>query len=161
MLSIMLPLMAGNTTKKNSKTLHKATYYQVKELWSKLPSQLICAARIKATETLKAAFTCRKQGKKVSQPKSKLCPIRYDQRSYRVNWTKHQVSLATAQGRQFLNFEVAGHAQKYTKYPVDSADLLYRKGNFWLHVVVSLPDPNFITIGLSLVILSEAKNLSL
>jgi putative transposase len=27
----------------------------------------------------------------------------------------------------------------YTGYPVDSADLLYRKGNFWLHVVVTIP----------------------
>ena len=26
-------------------------------------------------------------------------------------------------------------------YPIDTADLIYRKDKFWLHVVVSLPDP--------------------
>jgi hypothetical protein len=29
-----------------------------------------------------------------------------------------------------------------TGYAVDSADLLYRKGSFWLHVVVTIPTPD-------------------
>jgi putative transposase len=42
---------------------------------------------------------------------------------------------------------VPDYAQKYTGFPVDTADLIYRKGKFWLHVVVTLPDPTFADSG--------------
>jgi hypothetical protein len=83
----------------------------------------------------------------VSQPRSKLCPIRYDQRSYWVHWDTNTASLATTSGRQKLNFIVPHYATHYTGYPVDSADLLYRKGSFWLHVVVTIPDPDVTSNG--------------
>jgi IS605 OrfB family transposase len=141
---------------KNGVTLHHETYPQIRLSQGSLPSQLVCAARVKATEALKSSFTRLKLGKKASQPKSNLCPIRYDQRSYWVNWDTLQTSLATTQGRQLIGFTVPQYAQKYTGYPVDSADLIYRKGKFWLHVVVTLPDSAFIpadsgeTIGVDL-----------
>jgi putative transposase len=118
-------------------------------LVSDLPSQLICASRLKATEALKSVFAkARKdKGKSVAQPRSKLCPIRYDQRSYWVNWQTNTTSLATTAGRQKLNFVVPHYATYYTGYPVDSADLLYRKGSFWLHVVVTLPTPDVTSNG--------------
>jgi putative transposase len=34
-----------------------------------------------------------------------------------------------------------------TGFPVDSADLLYRKGSFWLHVVVTIPTPDITDNG--------------
>jgi putative transposase len=132
---------------KSGKVLHKATYYPLKELLNNFPSQLICAARVKAGEALKSAFARRKAQRKASQPKSNLCPIRYDERSYWVNWAGQQTSLATSAGRQRLNFSVPEYAKHYTGYPVASADLIYRKGKFWLHVVVTLPDPTITANG--------------
>jgi putative transposase len=124
---------------KNGVELHKATYKTVKALVVDLPSQLICASVF--------AKAKKDKGKKVSQPRSKLCPIRYDQRSYWVNWDTNTVSLATTSGRQKITFVVPHYATHYTGYPVDSADLIYRKGNFWLHVVVTLPTPDVTSNG--------------
>jgi putative transposase len=127
--------------------LHNSTYYQLKAVLIDLPTQLICAARVKAAEALKSAFARLKANRKTSQPRSKLCPIRYDQRSYWVKWATNQTSLASVSGRQIIGFDVPDYAAKYAGYPVDSADLLYRKGRFWLHVVVTLPDPSYTTSG--------------
>ncbi len=126
---------------KNGIELHKATYYPLKGLLNDLPAQLICAARVRATETLKSAFARLKAKRKTGQPHSKQCAVRYDQRSYWVKWENSQVSLATGRGRQVIGFDVPDYATKYVGYPVDSADLIYRKGKFWLNVVVTLPDP--------------------
>ncbi len=132
---------------KNGIELHKAMYYELKaQLGSFFPSQLICAARVKATEALKSAFARKKTGRKTTQPHSALCPVRYDQRSYRLSWATGQTSLATPNGRLLLGFEVPSYAVKYSGYPVDSADLIYRRGRFWLHVVVTLPDPPTLTM---------------
>ncbi len=43
-------------SEKNGIELHKATYYDLKAKLGSFPSQLICAARVKATETLKSVF---------------------------------------------------------------------------------------------------------
>jgi IS605 OrfB family transposase len=152
---------------RNGVTLHHQTYYIVKDKLKELPSQLVCTARVKATETLKSVFALRKlypaklkafyqakveaekKGKPFKRkmpnpprcPGSANCPIRYDQRSYWVDWAKQRASLATVDGRQILEFTIPPYAQKYAGYPVDSADLIYRNGRFWLHVVVTLPDP--------------------
>lgn len=129
-------------SEKNSTALHKATYYPLKARLN-LPSQLICAARVKATEAIKSALALKKAGRKASQPRSKLCPVRYDQRSYRVDWTKCEASLASCAGRQIVKFSVPHYAASYTGYPVASADLIYRKGQLWLNVIISLPAPEF------------------
>ncbi len=131
---------------KNGVTLHRATYYQLKALVD-LPSQLICAARIKATEALKSAFARLKAKRKSGQPSSKLCPTGYDQRSYWVKWQSQPASLATSLGRQIVDFDVPAHAARYSGNPVDSSDLIYRKGKFWLHLVVTLPDSEFASTG--------------
>ena len=130
-------------SEKNGIDLHKATYYPLREALVDLPAQLICAARVKATEALKSAFARVLAKRKTSQPKSVLCPVRYDQRSYWVKWESNQVSLATVHGRQVIGFDVPDYAVRYTGYPVDSADLIYRKGKFWLNVVVTLPTPEY------------------
>src|SRR5450631_2464388 len=90
----------------NGIQLHKETYYPLRVLYPDLPSQLVCAARVKATEAVKSALTwkakhekeypktvakARKQGhpaprfKPVKCPHSLIAPIRYDERSY---WVK-------------------------------------------------------------------------
>jgi IS605 OrfB family transposase len=149
----------------NGVELHKQTYYPLRAVYPDLPAQLVCAARVKATETVKSALTwkrkqaqnypkrvekAKKQGKSlpvfkpVKCPQVKYCPIRYDARSYWLKWETSTCSLATVQGRIELIFTVPAYAQKYIGGKVCSADLCYRKGKWRLHVTVSVPEPTSI-----------------
>ncbi len=143
--------------------LHKQTYYPLRAAYPDLPAQLVCAARVKATETVKSALTwqaknianypkrvekAQKKGKPipvfkpVKCPHVKYCPIRYDARSYWLKWETLTCSLATIAGRVELSLTVPSHAQKYIGGKVCSADLCYRKGKWRLHVVISVPEPD-------------------
>ncbi len=153
----------GFTTKcRNGVELHKHTYYPLRVQYPDLPAQLVCAARVKATEAVKSALTWQKKHvqhypKRVEQAKKKgkpipvfmpvkaphvqYCPIRYDARSAWVKWESCTCSLATCAGRVECPFSVPLHAQKYIGGKVCSADLVYRKGKWTLHVTVSIPEP--------------------
>ncbi|GHO55584.1 RNA-guided endonuclease InsQ/TnpB family protein [Ktedonobacter robiniae] len=132
----------GFTTKcSNGVELHKRTYYDLRLQDPNMPAQLVCAAHVKATEAVKSALDRVKKGRKARAPRSRVCPIRYDQRSYWVKWETLTTSLATVQGRVQLSFTVPKYAEKYLGGKICSADLCYRKGKYTLHVVVRLPDP--------------------
>jgi putative transposase len=153
----------GFTTKcSNGVELHKQTYYDLRSQYPHLPAQLVCAARVKATETVKSVLTwqkkheqnypkrvekARKKGKEspnfkpVKCPRVNICPIRYDQRSYWVKWESLTASLATVAGRVELSFTVPEYAQQYVGNKVCSADLCYRQGRYFLHIIVSIPAP--------------------
>ena len=45
-------------------------------------------------------------------------------------------------GRQTIRFGVPDYNAAYAGYPVDTADLLFRHGRWWLHVVVTIPAPD-------------------
>src|SRR6266702_3943019 len=89
----------------NSVDLHKLTYREHRAR-THLPSQLICSARVKATESIKSVMAIRKkQGqshqrrlkkakktgkaipplKRARTPQSTLCSVRYDARSFRFD----------------------------------------------------------------------------
>jgi putative transposase len=146
----------------NGVALHKQTYYPLRAAYPNLPAQLVCAARVKATETVKSALAwkrkqeqnypkrveqARKRGKPIPVfkpiqcPHVKYCPIRYDVRSYWLKWETSTCSLATVAGRVELSFTVPDYAQKYIGGKVCSADLCCRQGKWRLHVVVSIPEP--------------------
>lgn len=146
----------------NGVELHKQTYYPLRAAYPDLPAQLVCAARVKATETVKSALTWQKKNeqnypkrvakalkrgkpapvfKPVKYPYVQYCPIRYDARSYWLRWESLICSFATVAGRVELAFTVPIHAQKYIGSKVCSADLCYRKGIWRLHVTVSVPEP--------------------
>jgi putative transposase len=127
---------------KNGVALHKETYYPLRERFCELPSQLICAARVKATEAVASALALLKKGKRVSQPKSSSCPIRYDARTYRIMPEGTTVSLATIDKRQKVELVSYPYAQEQLAKAIsfDSADLFERDGNFFLHVVLTLPE---------------------
>ncbi len=131
---------------KNGVELHKATYYPLKAEYPQMPCQLLCAARVKATEALKSAFALRKKGGKVSCPKGEQVPIRYDARSYRLLVDKSIASLASVNGRQEVAYRLYNHAAKAFAEATgfDSADLVYRKGQWHLHVVLTMPTPEFV-----------------
>ena len=159
----------------NGIELHKETYYPLRMQYPDLPSQLVCAARVKATEAVKSALTWKAKQeqdypkkvakahkqerpvprfKPVQSPQSERAPIRYDVRSYWVKWNINRCSLATTHGRMELDFTVPHHLLQYVGYKTCSADLCYRKGRFTLHVVVSIPQPDIaptdIVIGIDL-----------
>jgi len=129
------------TSCSNGVELHKRTYSPLRAEYPHLPAQLVCAARVRATEAVKSALDRRKKGRKASTPRARLCPIRYDQRSSWVKWETMTCSLATTDGRVELPFVVPPSAAKYIGGKVCSADLCSRKGRYTLHVVVSIPDP--------------------
>ena len=153
---------------KNGVELHKATYYPLRADYPQMPAQLVISARAKATEAVKSALTWkvkrdREYSEKVPKalargkpvpafkpvrcPQSTNCSIRYDQRSY--TFFGDCVSLATIQGRQLLTLHLYPYAIRLLEHSTsfDSADLIYRKGRFWLHVVVSLPEVEFVPNG--------------
>jgi putative transposase len=150
------------TKNRNGVELHKETYYDLRHRFPDLPSQLVIAARVKATEAVQSVLTwqkkheasypkkvakARKLGKEpppfkpVKCPHAKFCPVRYDARSYWVKWQTMTCSLATVAGRVELLFTVPAYAQQYTGYHTCSADLRYRKGKWTLHITVSIPPP--------------------
>src|SRR5437588_7093645 len=48
----------------NGVELHKRTYYPLRAAFPNLPAQLVCAARVKATEAVKSALTWQKKHEK-------------------------------------------------------------------------------------------------
>jgi putative transposase len=147
---------------RNGVELHKHTYYPLRAQYPDLPAQLVCAARVKATEAVKSALIWKqkhearypklvakaiKRGKEppkfkpVRCPQSQSAPIRYDQRSYWVKWATLTASLASVAGRQEMGFTVPTHARQYIGWTVCSADLCYRHGRYFLHIVVSQSAP--------------------
>ncbi len=136
-------------SEKNGVKLHRATYYDLRAQYPELPSQLVIASRVKATEAVKSALVLRKKGHKTSCPSGTLVPIRYDARTYNIKQEATVVSLSSTAGRQKVAFSINPHANsilvKATGF--DSADLIYRQGAFWLHVVVTIPDVEFESSG--------------
>lgn len=130
---------------KNGVRLHHATYRALREQFPALPAQLVIAARERAREALRGALARARRGKKASQPRSRRCPIRYDARAYTLRAAKGHVGLASVAGRLKVPFAIDPHAQGILDQAVnlDSADLVYRKGRFWLHIVVTIPDVEF------------------
>src|SRR6266568_4353489 len=101
----------------NGVQLHRLTYASHRAS-THLPSQLICAARVKATEAMKSVRTHRRKqehtyherlkqaqqtGKPIKPlrlaklPHSRLCAIRYDARSSRFDRHSRMVSLVHVQ----------------------------------------------------------------
>jgi putative transposase len=136
---------------KNGVELHKATYYDLRGRYPELPAQLVIAARMRATESLASAFALRKKKnskgkfKKVSCPQSTFTAIRYDMRSYRFEADRQIVGLSAVGGRIHVQVQMYERAEQMIAQALgfDSADLLYRKGEFFLHLVITLPTPSF------------------
>ena len=121
--------------------LHKETYYDHRTLTG-LPSQLVCAARVKATEALKSVAVLQRKKKTVTCPVSKRCPIRYDARSYTIWFERSELTILTIQGRVKLSFELAEYYRQYLSWNSTCADLIRdRKNRWWLHVVMETSTP--------------------
>lgn len=126
---------------RNGVRLHHALYRPLKGEYPALVSDLHIQARVKATEAVRSALALLKAGGKVSQPRSAACPPRYNRHTFKLDWQAQMVTLSTTSGRLRLPFTVLPPAQKYVGGEVDTADLIWRKGRWWLHVVVTVRQP--------------------
>jgi putative transposase len=127
----------------NGNALHSLTYYDQKAQTG-LPSQLICAARVKATEALKSVKARIRKGEQATCPVSKWCAIRYDANSYTVWFDRFELSIATIDGRKRLPFKLPEYFQQYIQkgWKRCSADLCRdKKKRWWLHVVMEAATP--------------------
>lgn len=132
---------------RNGVALHKATYYPLRATHPRLPSQLVVAARTRATEAVASALTRKRRGQRTGCPVGRMVPIRYDARSYRL--IGRTASRASVAGRQTIPFAAHPHASALLDRATatHSADLLLSDGKLWLHVVLTLPDVPFTDTG--------------
>lgn len=125
---------AWDAKESNRVNIHHLTYYQVKGM-NELGSQLNVSLISKASESVKSARTKLRKGKKASCPRSKLCSIRYDARSYSIK--DNIFSLKTTEGRLKIPFIVPERYAEMFLWKHGSADLCLKNGVFWIHLSVS------------------------
>jgi len=151
----------------NAVELHHKTYYTFAKREDFLPSQLIISARTKAVETIKGWMTLKKKrdrqiakqkeaiarGKHIRHLLKEICrplsrgilSVRYDARSFTVDFKKRVISFSSIQGRQRVIFKENPYYAQYTNvaHKVRSADLCWSKKSrsFFFHVVLEFPDP--------------------
>lgn len=131
-------------------TLQRFCYHGNKAAWPELVSDLHIQCLHKAAESLKSAFALQKKGRKVECPQSTLCPPRYNRHTFRVNWMARTVNLSTVSGRMLLPFCLPHYGAYAKECQVATADLMYRKGKWHLHIVVHCPDVEFQDNGTAL-----------
>ena len=132
---------------KNGVSLHKKTYQIVRKDFH-LPSQLAISSRMRATEALASAFTKTKYKKYGSQPKSKLCSVRYDKNSYSLFIKKNIVSLLTISGRKKYNLIIPKYFQEqFATWKSCSADLCINNKKVYLHIVFEKENNDTVSTG--------------
>ena len=119
----------------NGVKLHQQTYRSMRDALD-LPSQLVISARMKAVEALKSVRERAKQGRKVSCPKTEKSAVRFDARSFRLDWSGI-VQLTVIGGRIKVPFLFDRHSETFKGFKTCSADLIKRSNGWFLHVVVA------------------------
>ena len=129
---------------KNGITLHHETYRRLRAHYPALVSDLHIQARVKATEAIRSALTRRRKGRRVQMPHSASCPPRFNVHTFKVGWERREVRLSTIAGRTTIAFHLPAYAHRYMGAAVDTADLLFRNGRWWLHIVITLSAPDIV-----------------
>ncbi len=120
----------------NGVELHKRTYRKLREELN-LPSQLVISARMKAVEALKSAKALARAGREVSCPSSDRPGIRFDARSFRLDWDECVVHLTVIGGRMSVAFRLDRQSIGFKGSKTCTAEVIFRKRKGWfLHVVV-------------------------
>jgi putative transposase len=123
----------------NTNTAHHRVYGETRERFG-LGAQLACCARAKAVEAIKAGKarnreTCPQFGPRGS--------IRYDARTYRL-MSLDRASLNTLDGRVVCRMLLGARQHAMVVDPawvVGGADLVWRRGGYYLHVAQSREAP--------------------
>lgn len=118
----------------NGVKLHHQTYRALRDDLD-LPSQLVISARMKAVEALKSVQERARQGRKAGCPRTEKPSIRFDARSYRLDWN-NTARLTVIDGRIELPFLLDRHAETFRGLKTCSADLVRKPKGWFLHVVV-------------------------
>src|SRR5258708_18860991 len=131
----------------NTNTAHHRVYGETRSRFG-LGAQLAVCARAKAVEAVKAARTQEKERKPYQKPIT--CPqfgprgsVRYDARTYRL-MSLDRVSLGTMQGRVICRLILGKRQHDMLIDPAwtnGSADLVWRKGTYYLHITQSADRP--------------------
>jgi len=149
----------------NGVDLHHKTYYTFANNKGFLPSQLIISARTKATEAIRSWLALKKKRDKqilkqqemiakgkhikrllqpITRPISKgVLAVRYDARSFNIDFKTKTISFSSINGRQRIQFNANPYYEQYYSGKVCSADLCWSKKSkkFFFHVVLEFADP--------------------
>ena len=131
-------------------SLQRLCYHENKAAWAELVYDLHIQCLHKAAESLKSAFALQKAGRKVNCPVSTLCAPRYNRHTFRVDWQAGTVNLSTVAGRMVLPFRLPDYASHAGECQGATADLVYRKGKWRLHIVIHCPPVAFQDNGAAL-----------
>jgi putative transposase len=134
----------------NAFTLQRLVYYENRAAHPSMVADHHIQAIRKGAEAVRSAIARDKKGKKVSCPSSVSCPPRYNLHTYTLDWKSGTVRLSTPRGRISVPFCLPDYAADAAGYPVATADLIEKKGRFFLHVVVTLPDVPMVETGAAL-----------
>jgi len=119
----------------NGQSLHAGTYAELRAEYPSLPSALVCVARVKATEALKAIKSQTKGKWDTEQPKSGKRPaIRYNKTCCAIG--KDTLALTTTQGRIKVGIVNNPFVKEDVKDFSSTCELSYRNGNWYLTVFV-------------------------
>jgi putative transposase len=152
----------------NTNTAHHRVYGETRSRFG-LGAQLAVCSRAKAVEAVKAARTQEKERKPYQKPIT--CPqfglrgsVRYDARTYRL-MSLDRVSLNTMQGRVICRLILGKRQHDMLIDPAwtnGSADLVWRKGTYYLHITQSADRPQIAetdaAIGIDLGIVNLATD---
>ncbi len=124
----------------NGVKLHRETYRALRDGLD-LPSQLVISARMKASEALKSVRERARQGRKVGCPQTAKPAVRFDARSFRLDWSG-TVRLTVIGGRIEVPFLFDRHSETESGLKTCSADLVRKPKGWFLHVVVEKEVPD-------------------
>jgi IS605 OrfB family transposase len=112
--------------------LHRLVYAPVRAAYP-LAAQIVVRCTGKVVEAYKADRKTRRQFRK-------LGAISYDDRILNWHLADHQVSIWLLGGRQMISFVTGKHQWALLAYQQGESDLVYRKGEFYLHTTCDVPE---------------------
>jgi IS605 OrfB family transposase len=124
----------------NGVKIHRMTYDAIREQTC-LPSQLVISARMKAVEALKSVRERIRRGRKGECPRTDKPAIRFDARSYRLDWDG-TARLTVIGGRIEVPVLFDIHSETFKGLKTRSADLVRKAKGWFLHVVVEKEVPD-------------------
>lgn len=136
-----------NAKTTNGVKLHRMTYAALRGQM-RLPSQLVISARMKASEALKSVRERARHGRKVSCPQTIKPAVRFDARSFRLDWNG-TVRLTVIGGRIEIPVLFDRHSETFKGLKTCSADLVHSPKGWFLHVVVKKEVPDVQETGKS------------
>src|SRR5271155_3237769 len=121
----------------NRVRLHHLAYYPLRERFPKLGAQMACNAIASVARSLKAHRANSRDWKQIAfRPNAS---VHFDARTYRL--AGDRVSLFTMHGRELLAMRVASFQRSYLERgTIREAELVRRRGWWYLHVVLDLPE---------------------